>query len=43
VSTVKEAVAEVQKSPATCFLTVAGGGRETTFEVQLNVVADAAK
>lgn len=43
VSTVKEAVAEVQKSPATCFLTVAGGGRETTFEVELDFAADGAK
>ena len=43
VSTVKETVAEVQKSPATCFLTVAGGGRQTTFEVELDFAADAAE
>ena len=43
VSTVTEAVAEVQKSPAICFLTVAGGGRETTFEVKLDFAEDAAK
>lgn len=40
VSTVKEAVAEVQRSPATCFLTVASGGRETTFEVELDFATD---
>lgn len=38
VSTVQQAVAEVQKSPATCFLTVASRGRETTFEVDLDLV-----
>lgn len=36
VSTVQQAVAEVQKSPPTCFLTVASLGRETTFEVELD-------
>lgn len=43
VATMKEAVAEVQKSPAICFLTVSSRGRETTFEVDLDFAEDGAQ